>query len=149
MIPYKTVNSIEEVKQIYPKFFGAYLYNIPKIKQFIKEELKDLKSRSKSKSVTNSMIWVSEARGVYRYLFCIDHITDQMVKFRRDPKTILSLINRMEKAHYDPWSTTEDTAGMFIEAQRARIGAFKGTYCREYAISDESEGNYSDDEDDD
>jgi len=116
MIPYKNVNSIEEVKQIYPSIYGDWVYKKKKVIEFIEEELEALRERQNRGKISLHMRLTAEAKGVYRYLWVIDHITDQLVKWGWDTTDIVILITRMKRAGYDPYSTTEDTAGQFIES---------------------------------
>ncbi|MCO5381219.1 MAG: hypothetical protein NHB15_03135 [Methanosarcina barkeri] len=112
MIPFKTVNSIEEVKAIYPVWCYEGIENKPKVQAFIREELAELK-RSKVEGDIKS---IALARGVYRFLWCLDHCLDQAIKFGWLAEDLHILIKRMKLAGYDPYSLTEDTAGAFLEA---------------------------------
>jgi len=67
-----------------------------------------------SAAVLNELYKVSEAKGVYDYLWAIDHINDQMIKWGWDLHDISTLIRRMIKAGYNPWSLTADTVGDYI-----------------------------------
>lgn len=128
MIPFKNVNTLEEVKKEYPRFFDLKFLRNEKVKKFTEEELNLLVEDSldeaaykgvRPKSVSKLRIIhlpTAQAKALYHYLWAIDHITDQMVKWGWDSKDIVILIKRMEKAGYDPYSTTEDTAGQFIES---------------------------------
>ncbi len=71
-------------------------------------------------AVLNELNKVAEAKGVYDWLWAVDHIDDQMFKLGWKQKDINILIQRMEKAGYNPWSLTEDTAGKFIESLPGR-----------------------------
>ncbi len=65
-------------------------------------------------AILNELNKVAEARGVYNWLWAVDHINDQMIKWGWDLKDIKTLMKRMVKAGYNPWSLTEDTVGDFI-----------------------------------
>ncbi|AKB68258.1 hypothetical protein [Methanosarcina mazei] len=65
-------------------------------------------------AVLNEINKVAEARGVYNWLWAVDHINDQMIKWGWDLKDIKILVKRMVKAGFNPWSLTEDTVGDFI-----------------------------------
>ncbi len=55
-------------------------------------------------------------KAVYLFLWSIENITWQMLQYGWKQKDILILIRRMEKAGYDPYSTTENTTALFIES---------------------------------
>ncbi|KKG94573.1 hypothetical protein [Methanosarcina mazei] len=65
-------------------------------------------------AVLNELNRVAEAKGVYDWLWAVDHINDQMIKWGWDTNDINTLIKRMIKAGYNPWALTADTAGEFI-----------------------------------
>lgn len=112
MISFKEVNSIEEVKQNYPYWFEEKLFSNKKVKDLIKEEYTKL-STQRGKGNINEL---SRVRGVYRYLWCLEHCMDQMRKFGWRTADLHILIKRMQIMGFDPYSTTEDTAGAFIES---------------------------------
>jgi hypothetical protein len=112
MIPFKTVNSIEEVKARYPVWCYEGIENKPKVQAFAREEFASLK-RSKVKGDIKD---IALARGIYRFLWSMDHCLDQAIKYGWRPEDLHILIKRMELAGFDPYSLDEDTAGMFLEA---------------------------------
>lgn len=116
MIPFYDVNTIEEVKNFYPYWYGEYLYEKPKVKEFIKKELEDLSKRQNGGKINAQLKSRAKAKGVYRFLWCMEHNLDQMTKLSWKICDLPLLINRMRQAGYDPYSTTEDTTGAFIES---------------------------------
>lgn len=129
MIPFNhNIKSFEDVKKEYPKFFDLSFLNNKKVKKFTEEELNLLVEDSLDEAAFKGVrpksikqlraihLPTAQAKALYRYLWAIEHITDQMVKWGWDSRDIVTLIRRMEKAGYDPYSTTEDTAGQFIES---------------------------------
>lgn len=61
-------------------------------------------------------IVTAEARGLYKFYWCIDHITDQLVKLGFIEQNVPLLLSRMQNASYNPWSVTEDTVAQFIKS---------------------------------
>ncbi|MGA9189762.1 MAG: NUMOD4 motif-containing HNH endonuclease [Methanosarcina sp.] len=128
MIPFKKVNSLEDVKKAYPSAFDKSLLNFNVVKNFVPGELdlliedeidRCLWAEEKPKSrAALALIYtpVAQAKALYHFLWSIDHVTDQMVKWGWDPKDISTLMKRMQKKGYDPYSIDEDTAGKFIES---------------------------------
>ena len=112
MIPYKNVSSIEEVKEYYPFWYYEGIENKPKVKEFIQKELANLKEHKARGNIKE----IARARGIYKFLWCMDHNLDQMIKFGWRPCDLHILIKRMKIAKFDPYTLTEDTAGTFIEA---------------------------------
>jgi hypothetical protein len=122
------IKSFEDVKKEYPRYFDLEFLKHDKVKKFIEEELNMLVEDSLDEAAFRGVrpksikqlraihLPTAQAKALYRYLWAIEHITDQMVKWGWNGKDITTLIKRMEKAGYDPYSTTEDTAGQFIES---------------------------------
>ena len=128
MIPFKNVNTLEEVKKEYPKLFDLAFLNNKEVKKFTEEELNLLVEDSLDEAAFKGVrpkstkqlkilhLQTAQAKALYHYYWSIDHVFDQLTKWGWDGKDIFILIRRMEKAGYDPYSTTEDTAGQFIES---------------------------------
>lgn len=112
MIPFKKVNSLEDVKKEYPYWFDEKLFSNTKVKELINEEYKELSARR----VKGNINELAKFRGVYRYLWCLEHCMDQMRKFGWRTADLHILIKRMQIMGFDPYSITEDTAGAFIES---------------------------------
>lgn len=132
MIPYKKdkIKSILDVQKEYPGLCDSCLLSKNIVKKFIQEELKELVedeldrcawAEEKAKPVpTLEFLFTDTARAkaVYHYLWSFEHNIDQMIKWGWKAEDIETLMKRMKAAHYDPYSTEEDTAGQFIESLR-------------------------------
>lgn len=129
MIPYNhKIKNMSEVEKAYPGMVDLSLLSNNTVKRFIREEMKELIddeldrclwAEEKAKPVQAlEFIFtdIARARALYHFLWSVDHITDQMVKWGWDPKDISTLMKRMQKKGYDPYSIEEDTAGRFIES---------------------------------
>lgn len=115
----------DEVKKCRCMYFGitAKVYDIAEACDLYSITEKQYKYYKKYKhdewdgyhlAILNELNKVAEARGVYNWLWAVDHINDQMIKWGWDLKDIKTLMKRMVKAGYNPWSLTEDTVGDFI-----------------------------------
>lgn len=111
MIPFnQDIKTIEEVKKEF-EFLGdiSSFMKDKKVKKFYNEELKTAKTVEEAK-----------AKALYHFVWSLTHVFDQMVKYGWNPDDLRLLIKRMERAGYDPYSITEDTAGAFIESRPSK-----------------------------
>lgn len=129
MIPYKIneIKNLEDVKAKYPVFNIRDLKDI-RVKKFIKEELETLVNEEidncefadlplpSSAELGIRYKAMSEAKGLYRFYWCCDHIFDQLAKLQYKPKDAGVIILRMQAKGLDPYSVTDDTVGHFIES---------------------------------
>ncbi|MDR7665502.1 hypothetical protein RG963_06855 [Methanosarcina sp. Z-7115] len=130
MLPYRkdTINSILDVQKRYPGLCDSSLLSLSIVKKFVKEELKELVedeldrcewAEEKAKPI-NSLEFIytdiARARAIYHFLWSVDSITDQAVKWHWQVKDVPVLMKRMKAAGYNPWSTTEPTTGQYIES---------------------------------
>lgn len=174
MIPFnKSIRSFDDVKQEYPAWFELSWLKYKQVKKFVIDELNilieeelnrcDFEGEKPKHKQTLNAIYTStaQAKAIYHYLWSIDHITDQMIKLGWKQKDIMILIKRMEKAGYDPYSITEDTAGRYIESIRGHgfktVQTKNGDTFRVYdprgydeqTITDDTDRDNFNDEDDD
>lgn len=129
MIPYNhKIQCTADVEKAYPGMVDLTLLDNNVVKRFIREELKELVedeldrclwAGEKARPIPSLEFLfkdIAKARALYKWLWCVDSITDQMVKWRWDARDASLLIKRMKAAGYNPWSTTEPTVGQFIES---------------------------------
>jgi hypothetical protein len=123
MIPYNhKIKSVNEVKETYSHIKDIDgLMKTSIVKKFITEEYLELYEDEKfyEGKVTpeKDLLFkeIAAARGLYRFLWGVDHITDQMISAGWNPKHIVILIKRVQRAGLDPYSTTNDTVDEFID----------------------------------
>ena len=129
MIPYnlQDIHTIDDMVKEYPCLSDMALLGNKTVKQLIKEELVDLIDTAHDNDIfegdkakpdsfySRICMPCAQARGLYHYFWSMEHVTSQMVKWGWKATDINLLIRRMQKAGYDPYSITEDTAGQFIE----------------------------------
>lgn len=124
MVTFKTdIQTIEEIKKEIPYVHNLeYFYTDKRVlkltdkiyKELYTEEQDYIGKVSKAKSI--ELKEKARIKAIYLYLWSIENITWQMLQFGWNQKDILILIKRMEKAGYNPYSTTENTAAQFIES---------------------------------
>ena len=129
VIPFNhKIKNMGDVKKEYSSTFDINFLNRKVVKNFIQDELEILiedeldrclwaEEKPKSKAALTFIFTpTAQAKALYHFLWSIDHITDQMVKWGWDPRDIVTLMKRMQQKGYDPYSIEEDTAGQFIES---------------------------------
>jgi hypothetical protein len=123
------IKNLDDVKKEFPYAFdNTSLPNSKIVIKFINEELDDLIDTAHDNAIYAEQIPladhkyaemykpIAEARGIYRYLWCREFVAGQMLSWGWNIKDLNILIKRMQQACYDPYSTTEYTAGEFIES---------------------------------
>lgn len=124
MIPFNNkIKTLDEVKEIYKHIKDIdNLLKIKTVQGLIKEEYLELFEDEKffaGKVTTQKRIQferVAKAKGLYRFLWGIDHINDQLIEAGWCTKNITVVIKRMKRVGLDPYSTTEDTVSQFIRS---------------------------------
>lgn len=148
------IKTLAEVQAIYPNIqnIEALLKNshcAKLVNRYNAKLIADEKFYSKKKELsirkTCELRIKAEAKGLYHFLFCIENITETMVKRRRDPKYILVLINKMKTFGFDPWDVEKNTAALYFEKARERICKMKGI-TPGYEISDTTYDSTLDDD---
>lgn len=136
MIPYEMnkINSLLDVKAEYPSLFNMADLNKRRVRVFIKELLNEhienamnkyefeydigLYPRKPSKAqLTREYIDIATAKGLYKYYWCKCNVLDQICKYGYCDKDLKPIMQRMEQSKkFNPWATTEPTAGQFLES---------------------------------
>lgn len=133
MIPYEKekIQSFLDVRDMYPKNFNMKDIDDVRVQKFIKEELKELiqedldqyeldnliglrRKKPSSTQLKQKHIGTAYARGLYRFYWCHYNVWDQLCKYRYKIQDLNTIIDKMEKTKFSPWSTEEPTAGLYI-----------------------------------
>lgn len=139
MIPYKIdkIQTMADVKKEFPKMFDINNLKNIFVKRFIREEIEkynedikakaefyktiELKPEESNLKTLAQFVAFAEVRALYKYYWCHYNVLDQICKYRFTAEDVNPIMMRMEKTKkFDPWSTTEPTAGMFIESLEDR-----------------------------
>ncbi|WP_048046516.1 hypothetical protein [Methanosarcina mazei] len=155
MLPYEKekIQSFLDVRDIYSKNFKMDDLKDIRVQKFIKEELKELiqkdldqyewdieiglrRKKPSPAQLKQKHIGTAYARGLYRFYWCHYNVWDQLFKYRYKPEDVNTIIARMEKTKkYNPWSTTEPTAGLFIASLgKSRFKTIKTKDGSEYDV---------------
>lgn len=113
MIPYKEINSFEEVKLEYPKYFDFQFLRRKETIKFYNEELEKLQNFWGPYKKPQELKDIALARALYDFLWCVDNITTTMSSWGWKPADILILRARMKSAGYDPFSIS-DVVGEYL-----------------------------------
>lgn len=135
MIPYEIdkIQTMADVAKEFPKMFDINNLKNIYVKRFIKEEIKKYDEEVKAqaeydkviglKPVTSHIeariqfIALAEVRALYRYYWCHYNVLDQISKYGYRGEDVYPIMLRMVHTRdFDPWSTTEPTAGQFLES---------------------------------
>lgn len=117
------IKTLNEVKEIYSHIKDIEnLLKLKIVKKLINEEYFELFDEEKfyegkvTAERNTQLKEIVEARGLYRFLWGVDHINDQLLEAGWNTKNIVTVIKRMRRAGFDPYSTTEDTVAQFINS---------------------------------
>lgn len=154
MLPYEKekIQSFLDVKDLYPKNFNLDDLKDIRVQKFIKEEYKELTQAELDKvewereiglrrkkptpaQLKEKYLAVAYARALYKFYWCPYNVWDQLAKYGYKPADVNTIIARMEKSKFSPWSTTEPTAGLFIASLgKSRFKTIKTKDGQEYDV---------------
>lgn len=153
MQPYKNnIKSFDDVRQEYPQVFDLTLLNNVFCKECIKKENEIIRSKIKHESGrhrirTEEIKELVEARGLYRFLFCIDHLLDQSMSLGTKGD-ILVLIKRCKRFGCDPWNPHSKALYDADRKAKSKLDNFlkqKGRYVdQHYEITDREDDDTED-----
>lgn len=89
--------------------------------EFKRREIDFSRTHRLTKAIKEKVDREANAIGLYHFLWAVDHITDQLVTYGRKPESIVTVIEKMKKYGYDPFSLTDDTVHEYFEKNRVRV----------------------------
>lgn len=154
MIPYQKekIQSFFDVRDEFPKMYNLKDVDDIRVQKFIREEFKELvqeeldqveydnligirRKKPNPAQLKEKYLAIAYARGLYRFYWCHYNVWDQLFKYRYKPEDVNTIIARMEKSKFSPWSTTEPTAGLFIASLgKSRFKTIKTKDGQEYDV---------------
>ena len=134
MLPYEKdkIFSFLDVKDEYPKNFSMKDLDDSRVQKFIKEEYKELcqeeldrieydrviglrRKKPSPAQLKEKYLAVAYARALYHFYWCPYNVWDQICKYGYKSTDVNTIIEKMEQTKkFNPWSTTEPTAGLYI-----------------------------------
>lgn len=134
MLPYRKekIQSFLDVKDEYPKNFNMDDLKDVRVQKFIREEYKELcqeeldqvefdrviglrRKKPSPAQLKEKYLALAYARALYKFYWCHYNVWEQIAKYRYRLEDVNTIIEKMEQTKkFNPWSTAEPTAGLYI-----------------------------------